>query len=136
MIGMRKSLVGFALVAALACCGATRATAADVRAEKSPLAALAKKVNKVELADERSEKTRAWMLGMVEKASGSLREGNFCEALKGLFEFRFHVSRFESIGRLTKDGKDHGELLSLAREVAREIEKRAERAGLNCPGPY
>ena len=133
MFAVRKTLAGFTLVAVILCGAAQSVSAGDTRADKS-LAALTKKIKEVELVPEMS-KVRAWMSGTVEKVSVAHREGNFCEALKGLFEFSYYVSRFELIRQLTKDGKDHGELLSLAQKASHRIARRADKLGVKCPGP-
>jgi hypothetical protein len=129
---MRMTLTVFALVAAVSPCAAQGVSAADARAEKSPLIALAEKVNEVTLVGETAEKDRAVLSSRVEKVSGAVRGGDLCGALKGLAVFKFYVSRFSHLGRL-KSEKDERDLLSLANRAARRIEERAERLRFDCP---
>ena len=132
---MRKILTAFAFAATLSCLGAQGVSATDARAEKSPLVALKQKVDEAAFVGERAEKDRAALSGRVEKVSAAVREGNFCEALKGLTVFKFYVSRFSyHVGSL-KSERDERELVSLANKAARQIRQRADRLRIDCPLP-
>lgn len=128
---MRKILTAFALAAAVAGGGERNVSAADARAEKSPLAELEKKVKEVVTVGVTAGTDRAELSGQVKKVSVALREGNFCEASKGLGVFKFYVSRFTFLGRFQNE-KDGRKLASLADKAARKIKQRAEDLGMNC----
>ncbi|HEY9285209.1 MAG TPA: hypothetical protein VIP46_17275 [Pyrinomonadaceae bacterium] len=145
---MRKILTALALAAAVAgCCCAQNVSATGARAEtereqkqgkeqgkeqgKSPLAALGKKVKEVNLAGVTAGEDRAVLSRHIEKLAVAMREGEFCEAAKGLEVFKFYVSRFWFLGRF-HNKKDERELVSLADKAARKIKQRADGLGINC----